>query len=55
MTTEIKHPVTREKVEQAVEQLSKNADKRTLRKLFGKLKRNLDGLDYQGQIRNEWT
>ena len=54
MTVEIKTPVTKEKVQQAIEQLSKDPDKKSLRKHFGKLKRNLDPLDYQKQVRNEW-
>jgi hypothetical protein len=55
MTIEIKSPVTKEKVQQAVEQLSKETGKKNLRKHFGKLKRNLDGLDYQKQVRDEWA
>jgi hypothetical protein len=55
MTIEIKTPVTKEKVQQAIEQLSKETGKKSLRKHFGKLKRNLDGLDYQNQVRNEWV
>jgi hypothetical protein len=55
MTIEIKTPVTKEKVQQAIEQLSKGTEKKSLRKHFGKLKRNLDGLDYQKQVRNEWV
>jgi hypothetical protein len=54
MTIELKNPVTKEKVQQAIEQLSRETGKKSLRKHFGKLKRNLDGLDYQKQVRNEW-
>jgi hypothetical protein len=54
MTIEIKTPVTKEKVQQAIEQLSKEADKKSLRKHFGQLKRNIDPLDYQKQVRDEW-
>jgi hypothetical protein len=54
MTIEIKKPVTKEKVQQAIEQLSNDFGKKNLKKHFGKLKRNLDGLDYQKQIRDEW-
>ena len=54
MAIEIKNPVTKEKVQQAIEQLSKETDKKNLRKHFGKLKRNIDGLDYQKQVRDEW-
>jgi hypothetical protein len=55
MTIEIKSPVTKEKVQQAIEQASKEAGKKSLKKHFGKLKRNLDGLDYQKQLRDEWV
>jgi two-component SAPR family response regulator len=55
MAIEIKKPVTKEKVQQAVEQLNKETEKKSLRKHFGKLKRSLDGLDYQKQVRNEWV
>jgi hypothetical protein len=54
MTIEIKSPVTKEKVQQAIEQISKETGKKNLKTHFGKLKRNLDGLDYQTQVRNEW-
>lgn len=54
MTIEIKTPVTKEKVQQAIEQLSKETGKKNLRKHFGKLKREIDPLDYQKQVRNEW-
>lgn len=54
MTIEIKEPVTKEKVQQAIEQFAKETGKKSLRKHFGKLKRNLDALDYQKQLRNEW-
>ena len=55
MTIEIKTPVTKEKVQQAIEQLSKESGKKSLRKHFGTLKRNLDGLEYQKQVRDEWV
>jgi hypothetical protein len=55
ITIETKSPVTKEKIQQAIEQLSKETGKKSLRKHFGKLKRNLDGLEYQKQVRNEWV
>jgi hypothetical protein len=55
MTIEIKTPVTKEKVQQAIELLSKEVGKKSLRKHFGKLKRNVDGVDYQKQVRDEWA
>jgi len=55
MTIEINTPVTKEKVQQAIEHLAKETGKKSLRKHFGKLKRNLDCLDYQKKARNEWA
>jgi hypothetical protein len=55
MTIEITAPVTKKKVQEAINLLAKEAPKKTLRKHFGKLKRDLDGLDYQKQVRNEWV
>jgi hypothetical protein len=54
MTIEIKTPVTKEKVLEAIEQFSKETGKKNLRKHFGKLKRAIDPADYQKQVRNEW-
>ena len=51
MTIEINPPVTKEKVQQAIEALNKQVGKKTLRKHFGKLKRGLDGLKYQKEQR----
>ena len=47
MTIEIKTPVTKEKVQEAINQLANNANKKNLHRHFGKLRRNLNGLDYQ--------
>jgi len=55
MTIEIKTPVTKEKVQDAINQLSNDANKKSLRRHFGKLKRNLNSLDYQKQVRDEWV
>jgi hypothetical protein len=55
MTIEIKTPVTKEKVQKAIEQLNKETEKKSLRKHFGKLKRNIDGLEYKKQVRNNWA
>ena len=54
MTIEIKTPVTKEKVQQAIQQLAEESGKKNLRRHFGKLKRNIEGLEYQTQVRNEW-
>jgi len=55
MTIEIKTPVTKEKVQQAIKQIAESSGKKGLRNHFGKLKRGIDGLEYQKQIRNEWV
>jgi hypothetical protein len=55
MTIEIKGRVTKEKVKQAVEQLAKDTPGKSLKQHFGKLKRNIDGLDYQKKVRDEWV
>jgi hypothetical protein len=55
MTIEIKGPVTKEKVLEAIDKLSKDKPRKTLKQHFGKLKRSLDGLDYQKKVRDEWV
>ena len=55
MTIEIKNPVTKEKVQEAIEQLNKETHKKNLKKHFGMLKRGIDSLEYQKQVRNEWV
>ncbi len=55
MTIEISEPVTKEKIQEAINQLTKGTPKKNLRKHFGKLKRGTEGLDYQKQVRNEWV
>jgi hypothetical protein len=54
MTIEIKGTVTKEKVQDAIDKLSKDMPRKTLRNHFGKLKRNIDSLDYQKKVRDEW-
>jgi hypothetical protein len=54
MTIEIKGTVTKEKVLNAIDKLSKDKPRKTLRKHFGKLKRDIDGLEYQKKVRDEW-
>jgi hypothetical protein len=51
MTIEIKEPVTKEKVQKAIKQILKDAPGKSLRRHFGKLKRGLDGLEYQKMAR----
>lgn len=55
MIIEIKKPVTKEKVNQAIKRISKEGKKKSLRKHFGKLKRGVDGMTYQKQVRDEWA
>ncbi len=55
MIIEIKKPVTKEKVNKAVAEISKDGNSKSLRKHFGQLKRGLDGTGYQKKVRNEWT
>jgi len=55
MTIEIKTPVTKEKVQEAINQLSKKSEKKGLRRHFGKLRRGIDGFEYQKKMRNEWV
>lgn len=54
MIIEIKKPVTKEKVKEALIRFSKENKKKTLRKHFGELKRGLNGVAYQKKARNEW-
>ena len=43
------------KPEQLQEILKATQKKKGLRQFLGKLKRNLDGLEYQKEVRNEWN
>jgi len=54
MIIEIKQPVTKEKVIAAIEKASTGVTKKNLRKHFGKLQRNLDSVDYQKRLRDEF-
>jgi hypothetical protein len=57
MTIKISNKTTKSQIEKAVSKFSK--EKKTkgfdARKYFGKLVRNVDGLDYQKSLRNEWN
>lgn len=56
MVIEIKKPITREKVEEAFSSLrEKTGEDKSLRKHFGKLKRGINPLDYQKNVRDDWT
>lgn len=54
MVIEIKGVVTREKIIEAIALLSKDKSRKDLTKHFGKLKRGLNSVDYQRNVRNEW-
>jgi hypothetical protein len=54
-TIEIKGPVTKENLQKAIDKLFKDSPKKNLRKHFGQLKRNIDSLDYQKKVRDEWV
>lgn len=54
MIIEIKRPVTKKKVVEALARATSTKKKKTLRKHFGSLKRGLDGLAYQKKVRDEW-
>ena len=45
--------ITPENVDELLGRMKKNS-KKTIAKHFGKLKRGIDGLEYQKNIRNEW-
>jgi len=49
--------VTRENLEAALKKFGKtrnSENKKTLAKHFGKLKRGIDGVEYQKAVRSEW-
>jgi hypothetical protein len=52
MVIEVKE-ITQENVSDLLYQVKKHR-KQTIAKHFGKLKRGIDGLEYQKDIRNEW-
>jgi hypothetical protein len=52
MIIEVKE-VTPENINQLLSKIKK-PHKQTIAKHFGKLKRGIDGLEYQKAIRNEW-
>lgn len=54
MINEIKKPVTKQKITEIFVRIANEGKKKSLRKHFGKLKRNLDGVTYQKKMRNHW-
>jgi hypothetical protein len=58
MVIHISQPVTKEKLDKAFSMIKEKPEKGThkgVSKHFGALKRGLDGLAYQKEVRNEWT
>ncbi len=55
MTIEIKEPVTKEKLQEALDKLKADKSKKNIKDHFGKLKRGLDGITYQNEMRNDWV
>ena len=55
MIIEIKHPITKEKVIEAIQKASAGVAKKSLRKHFGKLQRNLNSVFYQKILRNDFV
>jgi hypothetical protein len=53
MVIEMKE-ITLENVDNLLSKIKKNR-KQTIAKHFGKLKRGIDGMEYQKSIRNEWS
>lgn len=56
MTVSIKKPVTKAKINEALEQIEKSTAgaKPSLKDCFGSLKRGIDPMEYQNRLRNEW-
>lgn len=54
MVIELHRPITKEKVKKALAVAALGKKKKSLRKHFGKLKRDIDGLGYQKKVRDEW-
>lgn len=54
MVIEIDQPVTPQKVQDALGKIQRDKGKKSLRDHFGKLKRGLDAVSYQKDIRNDW-
>lgn len=55
MIIEIQHPITREKIQEVFSNFNKSGNRKSIRKHFGKLKRNLDALEYQKRVRDAWN
>ncbi len=54
MTVVIKNHTSSKKIEEIIRKVKTEMPPKGLRKHFGALKRQIDGLDYQKKIRNEW-
>lgn len=54
MTAIIKNTTPEKERVAIIERVKKQKNPKSLRKHFGLLKRQLDGMEYQKQLRNEW-
>lgn len=54
MTAIIKNTTPEKERDAIIERVKKQKNAKSLRKHFGSLKRQLDGLEYQKLLRNEW-
>lgn len=55
MIIEIDQPVTPKKVQEALDKMQRGKKNKSLRKHFGKLKRDIDAVSYQKSLRDDWT
>lgn len=54
MVIEIDQPVTPQKVQEILREAQRSKGKKSLRNHFGKLKRGMDAVSYQKNMRNDW-
>ena len=54
MIIELSKSSTQQQAEEALQSMAKKKNSKKLIKHFGKLKRGIDGLQFQKQARNEW-
>jgi hypothetical protein len=54
MTVIVNNTTSEKKIEEIIQKIKTQNPQKGLRKHFGALKREIDGLEYQKKIRNEW-
>lgn len=54
MTTILKKGMTNSEMNKAIQQITKQEKDKSIEKLAGKLKANIDPLEFQKRLRNEW-